>query len=85
MDYKKMYEELVKEFNQYQSESIKWSVEDFTEYAPTIGYIMTEEQAQDALYHMIDDHDCEYGITWHTVAFFIEMYGTEILNQNNKN
>lgn len=74
----KDYEELRAEFEQYKRESVKWSVEDFTWRAKDIGYEITEEKAQEALERMIEKHDCELGITWDTVDFFIEEYGTNL-------
>jgi hypothetical protein len=76
-DYKKLYEALKEEFEQWQFESIKWSVEDFT-CLEKDGWQITEEQAQDALLHMIRKHDCEYGTTWTTVDYYYELYGEEV-------
>lgn len=74
MDYKKMYEELQQEFEQYKKESIKWSVEDFLDYNhPT--HTVTREQAQEALECMIRKSDYELGTTWYDVEYFIERFG----------
>ena len=73
------YDKLVEEFEQYKRESIKWSVEDFTLRAKDLGkYLITDEQAQKALEHMIRSHDAEWGIGWHSIDYFIEEYGTKI-------
>jgi len=69
------YEALLKEFEQYKKESIKWSVEDFTWYEHD-KYTINEEQAQEALERMIQKHDAEYGISWQTVDYYIGEYGT---------
>lgn len=75
-NYKKMYEDLLAEFEQYKKESIKWSVEDFTEYEhPT--HQVNEEQARECLRDMIRHHDASYGVCWSDVEYFIEQYGTE--------
>ncbi len=75
MSYKKMYEQLLAEFEQYKKESIKWSVEDFTEYDhPT--HTIDRETAQKALEEMIYHHDSEYGISWRSVDYYIKEYGT---------
>ena len=75
MSYKKMYEQLLAEFEQYKKESIKWSVEDFTEYDhPT--HTIDRETAQYVLENMIRVHDAEFGITWQKVEYYIEEYGT---------
>lgn len=71
-DYKKLYEELKEEFKQYKRESIKWSVEDFTEYE---GYEITLEEAQKALEDMIRHHDANNGIHWDTLEYYLEKYG----------
>jgi hypothetical protein len=76
MGYKKMYKQLLAEFEQYKKESIKWSVEDFTDYnypTPTID----RESAQEALEHMIRMHDATCGITHETIEYYIELYKTK--------
>lgn len=74
MNYQEMYEQLLAEFEQYKRESIKWSVEDFMEMEDE--YDITREQAQQALEAMISNHDSNYGITWHDVAYIKSIYGT---------
>jgi hypothetical protein len=76
-NYKQLYHDLLKEFEQYKKQSISWSVLDFTTLSKD-GWEITDEQAQDALEHMINKHDCNNGITWETVDYFYEMYGTEV-------
>jgi type IV secretory pathway TrbF-like protein len=74
-NYKEMYEQLLAEFNQYKEESIKWSVEDFTEYNhPT--HKIDRRTAQYVLENMIRVHDAEFGITWIDVEYLIEQHGT---------
>jgi hypothetical protein len=75
-DYQEKYEALLKEFWQYKRESIKWSVEDFIEHAYP-DYTITEDQAQQALEDMISDHDACLGVTWETITFYINKYGTK--------
>jgi hypothetical protein len=75
-NYKKMYEQLLMEFEQYKKESIKWSVEDFIDYDhPT--HTITVEDAQMALEQMIRSHDANLGISWAEVEYYLEDYGTE--------
>jgi len=69
------YEALLKEFEQYKRESVKWSIEDFTEYNHN-KYTITPEQAQEALERMIYKHDASIGITWNTIEYYITEYGT---------
>jgi len=73
-DYRQKYEDLLAEFEQYKRESIKWSVDDFLEHAPT-KYTITEEQAQLALEDMISEHDACLGITWETIRYYTAKYG----------
>lgn len=82
-NYKVKYEKLLQEFEQYKKESIKWSIEDFTEYNHPI-YEINKEQAQEALEDMIHHHDANYGISWNTIEHYIGEYGT-VLKRTNKN
>ena len=75
MSYKKRYEELKIEFEQYKLESIKWSIEDFMDPEDEY-YKITKEEAQNALEDMIEHHDCELGITWDTINNYKADYGT---------
>jgi Cys-tRNA synthase (O-phospho-L-seryl-tRNA:Cys-tRNA synthase) len=69
------YNKLLEEFEQYKKESVKWSIEDFTEYDyPT--YTINKEQAQEALERMIHKHDASLGINWDTIEYYITEYGT---------
>jgi len=75
--YEEMYDKLKREFEQYKLESVKWSVEDFTT-AEYDTWSITEEQAHDALESMIHNHDCEYGITWQSVFYYITIFGNRV-------
>jgi hypothetical protein len=85
----KDFEDLKEAFEQYKRESIKWSVEDFTGMELD-GWSITEEQAQEALEAMINDHDASLGIHWGTVESYIMDYGSpckhgkELWRQNEK-
>jgi hypothetical protein len=71
------YEQLLAEFEQYKKESIKWSIEDFTQFKhPT--HTIDRETAQYVLENMIRVHDAEFGITWIDVEYLIEQHGTKI-------
>ena len=74
-NYQEKYEALLKEFEQYKRESIKWSVEDFTEYEHD-KYTINKDQAQEALERMIHKHDAIYGISWNEVEYYLSEYGT---------
>lgn len=73
------------EFEQYKKESVKWCVEDFTEYNKDDedwDWTITEEQAQEALEDMIHHHDACIGITWDTIEFYYEKHGTHKTKEN---
>lgn len=74
------YKALSDEFEQYKKESVKWSIEDFTEYDHDT-YRINAEQAQEALERMIYKHDADMGISWQTVEHYLTEYGT--LKTNN--
>lgn len=79
MDYKKMYEDLLAEFEQYKKESIKWSIEDFTTLnAEYDDLFITDENAQKALEMVIRTHDCDLGITWEHIRYAFEEYADKI-------
>jgi len=82
-NYQEKYEALLKEFEQYKRESIKWSVEDFTLYEHP-RYTINEEQAQEALERMIYKHDASIGINWDVVEYYLTEYGT-LKEDNNDN
>lgn len=65
------------DLNAYKSQSIKWSVEDFTKNEIDEWQI-SDEAAEDALCAMIHHHDCNFGITWETVRYFLEEYGEKV-------
>jgi hypothetical protein len=76
--YEQKYNDLLKEFEQYKKESIKWSVEDFTLLAEDMGIKITRERCQVALEDMINYHNPEYGISWITLENQIEAYAEEL-------
>lgn len=73
--WKKEYDALKAEFEQYKKESIKWSVEDFTEYD---GYKISRNKAQEALEDMISNHDASIGINWYTIEYYLDKYGKRL-------
>ena len=80
MDYEDAYEDLKTEFEQYKRESVKWGINDFLDLEVD-GYTITEVEAQNALEAMIHDHACNYGITWETVKYYYQEFGTELDQQ----
>lgn len=70
-------ETLKNDFEQYKRDSVKWSIKDMLGQANSLGYRLTDEQAQDALERMIQKHDANYGISWETVNYYVQEYGTK--------
>ena len=68
------YNTLKKEFEQYKRESIKWGCEDFIQRAEDTGYKCSKKEAQKLLEEMIHKHDCEVGITWFTLDYYLQTY-----------
>jgi hypothetical protein len=64
---------IIDEYEQAAKESIRWKAEDFLDRAlEAHGYdLYTEDEAQEDLEEMIDSHDCNYGITWNTLDYYI--------------
>jgi len=61
---------------QLQSNSITWSVEDFESRAEDMEgedwrKIYDEDEFENALSAMMDSHDCNSGITWDTVTYYL--------------
>jgi hypothetical protein len=73
--FEEKYNSLLAEFEQYKRESVKWSVEDFTDYPR---FEISKEKAQEALEEMISKHNAGLGITWNTIEIFLEEYGRRI-------
>ena len=73
ISYKIKLNKLEKEFEQYKKESIKWGTYDFIScgqnFDPPIE--ISEEMAQYYLELMIEQHDCNNGITWSTVEDYL--------------
>ena len=83
-NYEQKYNDLLKEFEQYKKESIKWCVEDFTLLAEDKGIDITRERCQVALEDMIDGHNPEYGICWLTLENQLEAYAEPLNKQDNE-
>ena len=56
---------------QYEKESIKWDAVDFVHHGEIIDIEISEESAQEYLESMIENHDCNIGITWDTVEEYL--------------
>lgn len=74
-----MYDEIMKVIDEYEQKMkgcIQWSPEDMIGAAQNLRepFVMNEDDAQAALEEMIDDHDCNNGITWDTVSYYVQKY-----------
>ncbi len=72
-----MYTDIMKVIDEYELKmkgAIEWCAEDMIGTAKNQGWILSEEDAQTALEDMIDHHDCNNGITWTTVEYYINQY-----------
>ena len=56
---------------QYEKESIKWDAVDFVHHEEIVDIEISEESAQEYLESMIENHDCNIGITWNTVEEYL--------------
>ena len=56
---------------QYEKESIKWDAVDFVHHGEIVDIEISEESAQEYLESMIENHDCNIGITWNTVEEYL--------------
>jgi hypothetical protein len=53
---------------------IKWSTEDVLLQAENAGFELTEDQADEILESLKDNHDATVGINWDVISFCIEDY-----------
>jgi hypothetical protein len=53
---------------------IKWSTEDVLLQAENAGFELTEDQADEILESLKDNHDATVGINWDVISFYIEDY-----------
>jgi len=74
----KNYDELEQRFEDYKKRSVSWCVEDIIYQAQEMGYRISLENAEEALYRMIEKHDAKMGISWTTVTHFVMEYGEKI-------
>lgn len=71
------YSDLQQKYDDLDSRSVTWSVIDFMSQEID-GWQISEDQAADALYDMIQNHDASIGISWDTVDEYIYQHGEEV-------
>ena len=75
--------EIVEEHEEQLKGCICWCKEDFLDRAEDMydPFEYSEDEAQEDLEEMINNHDCSIGINWHTVDYYIQ----ERINSKSKN
>lgn len=66
--------EVIKILDEYEHRmkgAIEWSAADVLDRAT---WEMSEDQAQEILEEIIDNHDCNLGITWETIDGYVDKY-----------
>ena len=58
-------------FDKYRSESIKLAACDLVYRGEETGIHITEEAAKQYLHMLISRHDCNYGITWEHLDYYL--------------
>lgn len=53
---------------------IKWSTEDVLFRAEDMGVTLTEEQGDQILQDVFDNHDADVGVSWAVIDFHIENF-----------
>jgi hypothetical protein len=53
---------------------IKWSTEDVLFRAEDMGVTLTEEQGDQILQNVFDNHDADVGVSWVVIDFHIENF-----------
>ena len=64
-----------------------WSVEDILHQANEDGFELTEDEAQEVLWGVINDADASIGVNWDVISFAIEEFAEEkgyIRNEDNE-
>ena len=49
-----------------------WHTDDVSNHAEDMGETLTEEECQDVLRMMMHKHDCNIGINWEVIAYWID-------------
>jgi len=70
-----VYDDIFKvcdEYEQRMKGCIEWSAIDIIDRAKDVNMqVPTEDEAQEILEKMIEDHDCNLGITWDTIDGYL--------------
>lgn len=63
-----------KEYEEAGYFGLNWSLPDIVSKAEDMGVECSEDEAREIAYTIEENGDCEYGITWDTIAYYIEQY-----------
>jgi hypothetical protein len=55
---------------------IVWTLSDVLDIAAEMDFEITDEQGCEILLNIEHNHDCNYGVTWDTLKYWVGMYGT---------
>jgi len=53
---------------------LNWSLPDIISKAEDMGVECSEDEAREIAYTIEQNGDCEYGITWDTIAYYVEQH-----------
>jgi hypothetical protein len=53
---------------------LNWSLPDIISKAEEMGVECSEDEAREIAYEIEQNGDCEYGITWDTIAYYVEQH-----------
>ena len=62
------------EYNESGYFGMNWSLPDIIGKAEELGFKCSEEDAREIADHIESKADCEYGITWDTLGYYIESH-----------
>jgi hypothetical protein len=74
---KKIVDSMCEDFNvlnEYEEAGyfgLNWSLPDIISKAEEMGVECSEDEAREIAYEIEQNGDCEYGITWDTIAYYI--------------
>lgn len=74
---------ILDEYEEKMVGAIRWATDDMIAQATGEGWELSEEDAQTALEDMISHHDCNLGITWETIHYYISQYKPKENGNNN--
>jgi len=65
---------VLKEYSEAGYFGLNWSLPDIISKAEEMGVECSEDEAREIAYTIEQNGDCEYGITWDTIAYCVEQH-----------